>query len=131
MLLLRVNAYTCIFQIDMQMLLVRSGHDNMIQISCNWLNNYIHEFWMCLYKFIKRFTTVVMNGRIMTFLIVQILPFTPSRSSSGVFWTFTSIRFGNYSAEVYLFPGFPSLLQFFLGHSNKQIDGYIISFFMM
>ena len=25
---------------------IRSGHGNIIQISCNWLDNYIHAFWM-------------------------------------------------------------------------------------
>ena len=32
-----------------------------------------------------------------------------------------SIPFGNCSAEVYLFPGCPSLLQFFFGHSHNQM----------
>ena len=43
----------------------------------------------CVIRFIMPFTTVVTNGRIMTSLIVQILPFTPLGSYSGVFRPFT------------------------------------------
>ena len=40
-------------------------------------------------KFVMAFTTVVMNSRIMTSLIVQILPFTPLRSYPEMFRPFT------------------------------------------
>ena len=59
------------------------------------------------------FTTVVPNGGIMTSLRVQILPFYPFEIILGNMKAFHSFSFGDYGTEMYLFPGFLSLLQFF------------------
>ena len=47
------------------------------------------KHFKCIIKFIIPFTTVVLNGRMMTSLIVWIFPFTPFRSHLGTLRPFT------------------------------------------
>ena len=71
----------------------------------------------CVVKFVISCTTVVPNGWITTSFIVQMLPFTPSRSYLGMSRPFTIFLFKIMVLRCTYFQVSATLLQFCFGHS--------------